>query len=121
MTRAIDVDWFVNLPVSSDLRSKLNASGPGTGSGVGAAGCADASLYTRLVKAGIRPLSMGPQYAIYQQGERFEDVAARLIATLPDRESGICREAISRAENDGTLFIAEPFHCIVGESPSRSH
>lgn len=115
MTRAVDVDWFVNFPLSSDLRKKLNANGPGTGSGVGAAGCADASLYARLVKAGIKPLSIGPQYAIYQQGERFEDVAARLTATLSDREADICRDALRRAQNDAILFIAEPFHCALGE------
>ena len=40
MTRAIDVDWWVNLPVSRELKRKIDALGPSTGAGVGSHGCA---------------------------------------------------------------------------------
>ncbi len=67
MTRAIDVQWWVNLPVSDELRSKVNGLGPSTGAGVGDDGCADASLYPRFLRAGLTPLMMGPQFAIYRK------------------------------------------------------
>jgi SAM-dependent methyltransferase len=115
ITRAIDVDWWVNLDVPEALRRTLNANGPKTGAGVGTDGCADASLYTRAQRAGIKPLRMGPQFASYREGERLEDVLPRLGSTL----SGDDRDAFNRALDDGrsngTLMVCEPFHCLVGE------
>ena len=121
MTRAMDLGWCVNIPVSHELQVKMNSVGPSTGAGVGAAGCADSSLYTRAVGAGLEPLSMGPQFAVYRQGERLHDVLTRLMATLSGEEAKSCRDAIGLATNEGTLFVAEPFHCIIGTVPSRSH
>jgi hypothetical protein len=121
MTRAVDLGWYVNIPMSHDLRVKMNSVGPSTGAGVGAAGCADSSLYARAIRAGLKPLSMGPQFAVYRQGERLQDVLTRLIAPLSGEEAKSCRDAIGLATNEGTLFVAEPFHCIIGEVSSRSH
>jgi 2-polyprenyl-3-methyl-5-hydroxy-6-metoxy-1,4-benzoquinol methylase len=114
ITRAIDMDWWVNLPISNEFRGKMNALGTGTGGNVGVGGCADASLYARLFRTGLRPVMMGPQFAIYREGKRLSDVLDRLLAPLSDREVRACRDAIGKAEKDGTLFVAEPFHCAVG-------
>ena len=116
MTRALDVDWWANLPLSTELSRRINALGPGTGAGVGDGGCADASLYRRLLAAGLMPLFMGPQFAIYREGERLADVLDRLLAPLSNIEAEDCRDAIRQAKQDGTLLVAEPFHCAVGKN-----
>lgn len=120
MTRALDVDWWANLPLARGLNRKINALGPATSTGVGEGGCADASLYRRLVAAGTTPLFMGPQYAIYRDGERLTDVLERLVALLPDAEAETCRDAIREADADGSLLVGEPFHCAVGRKPFNS-
>jgi len=114
MTRAIDVHWWVNLPVPDELRFRLNKLGPSTGAGVGDDGCADASLYPRILRAGLTPLMMGPQFAIYKEGERLDGVLDRLLARLPESDVRTCRDAARQAKTDGTVFVAEPFHCAIG-------
>ena len=56
---------------------------------------------------------MGPQFAIYKDGERLDDVLDRLVAAVPEDEGRMCRVAIRQAKTDGVLFVAEPFHCAV--------
>jgi ubiquinone/menaquinone biosynthesis C-methylase UbiE len=113
LTRAIDVDWWTSLPVPAELKKTINALGPSTGSGVGDRGCADGSLYARLAKAGVTPLMIGPQFAIYRDGERLADVLDRLIGALPASDARLCRDAIEQPGIGGTLFVAEPYHCAV--------
>src|SRR5262249_49212874 len=109
-----------NLPVPGELKSKINALGPSTGAGVGDHGCADASLYARLTKVGLTPSMLGPQFAIYRDGERLADVLDRLIGVLSESDGQLCREAVQQAKMNGTLFVAEPFHCaIVRKSTSE--
>jgi SAM-dependent methyltransferase len=115
ITRAIDVDWWVNLDVPEDIRRSLNANGPETGAGVGADGCADASLYARAQRLGLSPLRMGPQFAAYRDGERLQDVLARLGSTLPQGDRAVFDQAAERGRSNGTLMVCEPFHCLVGE------
>ncbi len=115
ITRAIDVDWWVNLALPRDLKRKIDALGPATGAGVGDRGCADSSLYARITKAGLTPVTMGPQFAVYRGGERLDDVLDRLVAALPEDEGRLCRSAIQQAQADGVLFAAEPFHCAVAK------
>jgi hypothetical protein len=64
-------------------------------------------------KAGLTPSTLGPQFAIYRDGERLADVIDRLIGVLSDSEARLCRDAIQEAKMNGTLFVAEPFHCAV--------
>ncbi len=82
--------------------------------GVGDDGCADASLYPRFLRAGLTPLMMGPQFAIYKEGERLNGVLDRLLARLPESDVRTCRDAARQAKTDGTAFVAEPFHCAIG-------
>ena len=88
---------------------------PKTGAGVGTDGCADASLYTRAQRAGIKPLRMGPQFASYREGERLEDVLARLGSTLSGDDRDAFNRALEDGRSNGTLMVCEPFHCLVGE------
>jgi SAM-dependent methyltransferase len=106
LTRAVDVDWWVNLSLPPELKRKIESLGPSTGSGVGDQGCADASLYSRLMKVGLTPLLMGPQFALYRDDERLDDVLDRLIAQLSDNDAKACREAVRDAEDEGVLFVA---------------
>jgi SAM-dependent methyltransferase len=117
MARAVDMNWWVNLPLPVELQSKLNALGPSTGAGAGEAGCADSSLYQRLNRAGLIPVAVGPQFAVYAEGERLRDVLNRLISALTPEQQQACRNAVTEAESEGTLFVAEPFHCAIGEKP----
>jgi SAM-dependent methyltransferase len=114
LTRAVDLDWSVNLPVPHELKSRLGALGPATGAGVGDRGCADASLYARLASAGLALSVLGPQFAIYRDGERLADVLDRLLGALPPDDLQVCRTAVKQANAAGTLFVAEPFHCAIG-------
>jgi hypothetical protein len=56
---------------------------------------------------------LGPQFAIYKDGERLDDVLDRLIGVLPESDARLCLEAVQQAKMNGTLFVAEPFHCAV--------
>jgi SAM-dependent methyltransferase len=113
VTRSVDMDWWINLPVPRELKRRLDALGTSTGSGVGDRGCADASLYARVNRAGLAPAMLGPQFAIYRDGERLADVLDRLLGELSEADARICRDAIEVARTDGSLFVAEPFHCAV--------
>ncbi len=113
LTRAIDVDWWVNLALPPDFKRKIEVMGASTGSGVAVTGCADASLYARVRSAGLSPSVMGPQFAIYTEGDRLDDVLDRLVAGLSDGEARKCREAIAATHSEGVLFVAEPHHCVV--------
>lgn len=115
ITRAIDVDWWVNLDLPEDLRRSLNVNGPKTGAGVSADGCADASLYLRAQDTGIKSLRMGPQFAPYRDGARLEDVLARLRSTLAESDLAAFSRAVDQGRSNGTLLVCEPFHCLVGE------
>ena len=119
-TRSNDIDWWVNIPVSRPLAKRVNALAPVIGAGVSKGSCADSGLYSRLTAAGLEPLIVGPQFAIYRHGERLSTLLERLVTALSDKEARDCRVAVSNGERDGTLFVAEPFHCAVAEKPPTS-
>ena len=116
MVRSIDMPWWVNLPLRAELKTKAEG-GRRLGGNVEEQGCADASLYRRLHQAGLVRVTMLPQWATYAEGERLQYVQERIAATLGPEEVNEWREAIARAQAEGTFFIAEPFHCAVGTKP----
>lgn len=118
-TRATDMDWWANLPLPAALQRKINGLGPRTGAGVAEHGCADASLYRRLSEAGLVQMVMFPEFAIYAKGERLSGVLDRLMTPLAPEEALTCRQAAAEAAAEGTLFVAEPFHCAVGTKPHK--
>lgn len=118
LTRCTDVDWWTGLDLPAELKRRIDAFGPATGSGLGPGGCADASLYARLSAHGLQLESFGPQFAIYREGARLDDVLDRLVAPLDTTEAKLCRDAIAQAHALGTLFVAEPFHCAVATKPA---
>jgi hypothetical protein len=57
---------------------------------------------------------MLPQWATFSDGERLQFEQERIVAMLEPEEVNEWREAIAQADAEGTLFIAQPFHCAVG-------
>jgi SAM-dependent methyltransferase len=116
IVRSLDLPWWVNLPVSAELRAK--AGRPGSiGAGAAAGGCADASLYHRFEAAGLVELNFFPQLVAIAptiEPVRLASMEQQILATLTVAEAAEWREAAALARADGTFFIAAPHHCAVG-------
>jgi len=113
VVRAVDMQSFVNVPVRAELKMKIAALPNGL---AGAKGCADGSLYRRFCNAGLQSVQMLPQLATYA-GARAHAADERIEAALSPAELAEWHTAVSRAEAEGTFFIALPFHCAVGRVP----
>lgn len=111
IVRSLDMPWWVNLPLRPDLKHKAQ-----TGMGdVVHGGCADASLYGRMERAGLKDVVMLPQYATYASGERLQQQQERMASRLTPEEAEEWRQAIAAAGNQ--FFISQPFHAAVGTKP----
>jgi SAM-dependent methyltransferase len=113
IVRAMDMPWWVNLPLDPPLKSTVEAANR-LGAGVQVEGCADASLYRRLKQAGLLQLRMFPQWAIYTEGSYLQVQRGKLLINLSPEDTQRCREALTQAEAAGTFLMVEPFHCAVG-------
>jgi SAM-dependent methyltransferase len=113
--RAIDVPWWVHVPVGADLKTQLD-----TPHGfVGPRGCADASLYRRLQMAGLMQVQMFPQFVAFD-GLRTpvgQWYTALLRTPLSAQEGQEWHIGVTRADAEGTFMIAQPFHSAVGTKP----
>jgi hypothetical protein len=117
IVRAIDMPRWVNLPLSASLKAKVDTPGL-IGAGVGAQGCADASLYRRFATAGLTRLTVFPQFvAVTSADPRLVGQQQQLLATLSPDEALEWRRAVAQAAAEGTFFIAQPHHCAVGTKP----
>lgn len=117
IVRALDASWWVNLPLRTELKMKLEAPGR-LGSGVAAGGCADATIYRRFHRARLTGLTLFPHLVpVTEADPRFTLFQQQLLATLGAEEADEWRSAVAEAEADGTFFMAQPFHCAVGTKP----
>jgi hypothetical protein len=111
--RALDLPWWVNVPVSAELKARLD-----TPHGfVSPLGCADASLYRRFQDAGLLQMKMFPQLVAYDDlgtpiGKWYE---AMLLGELNSEECQEWRVGVSQAEEEGTFFISQSFHGAIGK------
>lgn len=111
IVRALDMPWWVNLPLRPELKHKVQ-----TGYGdVVQGGCADASLYERMAAAGLGLVAMLPQWATYASGERLQQQQERMAERLTPEEAREWRCAIAAAGS--RFFISQPFHSAVGVKP----
>lgn len=111
IVRALDMPWWVNLPLRPELKHKVQ-----TGYGdVVRGGCADASLYERMAAAGLGLVAMLPQWATYASGERLQQQQERMAERLTPEEAREWRCAIAAAGS--RFFISQPFHSAVGVKP----
>jgi SAM-dependent methyltransferase len=117
IVRAIDMPFWVNLPLDAALKAKVDAPNM-IGGGVAAKGVADASLYRRLAALGLRSLRCFPQLVPVVPGsERIERYQQQILARLTPAEAVAWHHAVTAAERDGTFFIAQPYHCAVATKP----
>lgn len=113
VVRSIDLPRWVNLPLSAELKRKVEAPNFFSGN-VNEGGCADASLYRRVNQAGLTDVVTMPQWASHKEGERLEYLHDRIVSLLSGSELAEWHAALAKASADGTFFISEPFHCAVG-------
>lgn len=118
IVRAIDMPRWVNLPLIASLKAKVDTPGL-IGAGVGAQGCADATLYRRFATAGLTKLVVFPQLVAVTSADhpRLVGLQQQLLARLSPEEAREWRRAVAHAEAEGTFFIAQPLHCAVGAKP----
>jgi SAM-dependent methyltransferase len=118
VVRAVDMPFWVNLPLDPALKAKVDAPNV-IGGGVAPKGVADASLFRRLTALGLRGLKCFPQLvAVVPGSERIERYQQQILAALTPAEAAAWHQAIAAAERDGTFFIAQPYHCAVAVKPS---
>jgi ubiquinone/menaquinone biosynthesis C-methylase UbiE len=110
---AHDMARWVNLPLRTELKAKVEAPGWADESGH-PRGCDDASLYQRARQAGLTQIRMFPQLATFDDRSRLQMLQASILPTLSADEIEEWRAAVAQAEAEGTFFIATPFHCVVG-------
>jgi ubiquinone/menaquinone biosynthesis C-methylase UbiE len=114
VVRAIDMPFWVNLPLDPALKAKVDAPGI-IGGGAAPNGVADMSLYRRLAALGLTGLKCFPQMVSVVPGsERIERYQQQILAALNPAETATWHEAVAAAKADGTFFIAQAYHCAVG-------
>jgi SAM-dependent methyltransferase len=114
IVRAIDRGCWVNLPLDSALKAKVEMPGM-IGGGMSPQGCADASLYTRFHALGLKELRGFPQLVTVRPGSpRVARYQQQILAALTPAETEAWHKAVAQAQGDGTFFFAQPFHCAVG-------
>ena len=117
IVNAIDMPFWVNLPLDPALKAKVDAPGI-IGGGMSPQGVADASLYRRLHALGLTGLKCFPQLVSVVPGsERIERYQHQILAALTPGEAETWRQAVAEAEENGTFFIAQAYHCAVGTKP----
>jgi ubiquinone/menaquinone biosynthesis C-methylase UbiE len=117
VVRAIDMPFWVNLPLDSTLKAKVDAPGI-IGGGAAPNGVADMSLYRRLSALGLTGLKCFPQMvAVVPGSERIERYQQQILAALTPAETATWHKAVAAAKADGTFFIAQAYHCAVGTKP----
>jgi SAM-dependent methyltransferase len=115
--RAIDMPFWVNLPLAATLKAKVDAPGI-IGGGAAPRGVADMSLYRRLAALGLTGLKCFPQLVSVVPGsERIERYQQQILAALTPGEANTWQQAVAAAKADGTFFIAQAYHCAVGTKP----
>ncbi len=115
--RAIDMPFWVNLPLDPALKAKVDAPGI-IGGGAAPNGVADMSLYRRLAALGLTGLKCFPQMVSVVPGsERIVRYQQQILAALTPAETATWHHAVAAAKADGTFFIAQAYHCAVGTKP----
>jgi ubiquinone/menaquinone biosynthesis C-methylase UbiE len=117
IVHAIDMPFWVNLPLAPALKAKVDAPGI-IGGGAAPKGVADMSLYSRLAALGLTGLKCFPQLVSVVPGsERIERYEQQILAALTLGETEQWRQAVTAAKADGTFFITQAYHCAVGSKP----
>jgi len=116
IVRSIDLPQWWSADVPEALRQRA-LTPPQS---VGARGVADASLYRRAQRAGLRNLTCFPALVTLDRPEgpiwRYRE--DHLVAQLSPSETAAWQAAREVAAGQGLLFMAHPMHCVVGHKPA---
>ncbi len=113
--RALDLPKWVNVPVSPELKAKIEEpKGPGEGTG-----CASASLYLRIQDAGLLDIQRMPDLTPFDnpKGSVERLLNMILIADLDTSERNQWKQAVKQAVAQGTFVLTWPHHCAVATKP----
>lgn len=118
IVRAIDIPFFINLSLRSDLKKKAEdfPNGP-----VEKKGCADASLYRRFQQVGLIQVKASPQLVTYDLMSPM-NLAHMINLTcnqLSQDEQSEWNNAMSVKEVENNFFISVPYHCVIGTKVVR--
>ena len=113
--------FLTNVPLRGDLKARIEATAPTlVAKTIAERGCADASLYRRFRQARLSEVKMLPQMAVYDEESgaiALQISDQSIIPALTSDEAVEWRAAVAQAEEEGTFFIAQPFHVAVGTKP----
>ncbi len=110
--RACDMNLVWNLPVDPSIKAKAEEPIKQ----VAAGGCADASLWPRLRKAGLADIVAYPTFhGSAALGTYYEPIA---LSRLDAEEKDLWQRAKEIAIADGTFCVMHPAHCAVGTKPT---
>jgi len=114
VARAMDMPFLMNAPLPTALKTKVEA--PGAVGGVAVQGCADASLYRRMRRAGLTRVKMLPQVPAFDLDDltMLEFMQDQPLPKLSEGEANEWHAARAQAEAEGTFFMTFPHHCAVG-------
>jgi SAM-dependent methyltransferase len=114
VARAMDMPFLMNAPLPAALKAKVEA--PGAVGGVGPQGCADASLYRRMHRAGLTRVKMLPQVPAFDlhDATMLQFMQDQFLPRLSPDEAHEWHSARAQAEAEGTFFMTFPHHCAVG-------
>jgi SAM-dependent methyltransferase len=118
IVRSLDLPQWWNLELPEPIRRKI-AQPPRS---VASNGVADASLYRRMRRAGLVDLICFPSLLTLDQpgGALWRPREDYTLSLLTAEELPIWHAARAKAEQDGVLMVAWPFHCAVGTKPRAS-
>ncbi|MFT5507454.1 MAG: ubiquinone/menaquinone biosynthesis C-methylase UbiE [Hyphomicrobiaceae bacterium] len=115
IVRAIDLTQWWNLPISPEIRAKIEIP---AGS-VAPNGVATAALYDLATAAGLKPSHMYPYIVASEttSGPVFEFPEAHALAQLTSEEQTAYQAAKEEAVKSGTIFLTRGHHCFIGQVP----
>ncbi len=119
VVRSTDLPRWVNLPLGSALKNKVEVATFFSGN-VTDKGCADASLYRRMNRRGLKDVAMLPQWASHKDGERLDYLHDRIIGvTQAGRTHGMARRSAIRPKPKGRFLFPNRFTVRWGVKPGK--
>jgi SAM-dependent methyltransferase len=117
VARALDVPFLMNLPLPASLQSKVEA--PGVVGQVAPQGCADRSLYRRVLDAGLIRAKNFAHLVSFDRADTtlVQFMEGAFVPKLTEDERRKWEAARAEVEARRTFFMAWPHHCVVANKP----
>ena len=116
VVRAIDMNNVCTIPVDASILKRVLTPYQS----VTEYGCADASLYRRLLSNGLEDLRFFPHYLTLRDpyGAAWAYRESYFLAQFNESETQAWIAAKSAAIDDGSFLFASGLHCAVGTKPA---